>query len=289
MSDFLFLGGDLRMLYAARYLNKRFDCSIYGFDKEGVSLPLPVLSEPESCGTVILPLPTSTDGRHINGPYCSRELDFSLLEKVLAPGGTVFTGKSFPYLDEICQRNGFVQENYFAREELQLLNAVPTAEGALEIMLKELPVTVFGSRALITGFGRIGKVLARCLLALGAEPTVCARRCEQLAEAEILGCATVSLHDDESLEKLLPCFDAVVNTVPAPVFDRRRLARLRKDCLVIDLASKTGIEDMELAKAAGVNVVWALSLPGRTAPVTAGEIIGKTIENMLNERRDKNA
>ena len=275
------------MLYAARHLNKRYDCFVYGFDKGEIAPPVPVLREPAKYGSVILPLPASVDGRHISAPYCSEEIDFSFIEQVLEQGGTVFTAKSFPYLDEICRRNGFRQENYFAREELQLMNAVPTSEGALEIMLRELPVTLFGLSVLITGFGRIGKVLAGQLTALGAKVTVAARSCEQLAQAQIAGCDTVRLN--EELDKALQKADVILNNVPAPLFDRRRLMLLRKDCLIIDLASKTGIEDMELAQSVGANVVWALSLPGKTAPVTAGEIIGKTIENMLTERRDKNA
>jgi len=38
---------------------------------------------------------------------------------------------------------------------------------------------------------------------------------------------------------------------------------LKSDCLIVDLASKTGVEDAELAKKLGVNVIWALSIPGK--------------------------
>jgi dipicolinate synthase subunit A len=41
--------------------------------------------------------------------------------------------------------------------------------------------------------------------------------------------------------------------------------------------------DFEAAKALGIRVIWALSLPGRVAPVTAGVIIKDTITNMLSE------
>lgn len=287
MKNFLFLGGDLRMLYAARHLNKRYDCFVYGFDKGEITPPVAVLREPAKYSAVILPLPASLDGQHISAPYSSENIDLAFIGQVLEDGGTVFTSKDFPYLDQICEKHGYLQENYFGREELQLMNAVPTAEGALEIMMRELPVTIFGLSVLITGFGRIGKVLARQLTALGARVTVAARSCEQLAQAQIAGCETVKLGAE--LDGVLSVTDVILNTVPAPIFDRRRLMLLRKECLIIDLASKKSVEDMELAQSAGVNVVWALSLPGKTAPVTAGEIIGKTIENMLTERRDKNA
>lgn len=119
--------------------------------------------------------------------------------------------------------------------------------------------------------------MARMLMALGAKVSVYARREEQLAKAECIGCSAVT---EEALVGKLGEVDVIVNTVPATLFDRRRLMRIKKECLLIDLASKAGVEDMELAASVGVRVIWALSLPGRTAPVSAGRIIGKTIENM---------
>lgn len=35
--------------------------------------------------------------------------------------------------------------------------------------------------------------------------------------------------------------------------------------------------DFEAASALGVQVIWALSLPGKTAPVSAGKIVAQTI------------
>lgn len=279
MEKFLFLGGDLRMLYAAEYLNKEHSCFVYGFEN-AEEFPVPNVSEIIPCDCVVLPLPASSDGTHINMPYHKENLDLGVLVSAVKKGGTVFTGKSCTYLERLCEENQLKLKNYFSREELQIMNAVPTAEGALEILLAELPITVFGTDILITGFGRIGEVMAGMLKGLGANVTVAARRYEQLAKASVSGCGTV--HFDK-LNGTLAYYDAVINTVPAPVFDRKRLMMLKKDCLIIDLASKTGVEDMELAASVGVKVIWALSLPGRTAPVSAGRIIGKTVENMLRE------
>lgn len=277
MSSFIFLGGDLRMLYAAEYLNKSNVCFAYGFESSE-EFPVPAAGELIPCDCAVLPLPATTDGQHISMPYHSENPDFDIITKAVKPGGKVFTGKSCPYLERICCENDLQLFNYFEREELQLLNAVPTAEGALEIMLKELPVTVFGLNVLITGYGRIGEVMGRMLTALGAKVSVYARRSEQRAKAECMGCTAVS---GKALDRCLSDYDVIINTVPATVFDRKRLLLLKKDCLIIDLASKAGVEDLELAASVGVKVIWALSLPGRTAPVSAGRIIGKTIENMM--------
>ena len=64
------------------------------------------------------------------------------------------------------------------------------------------------------------------------------------------------------------------------------LREISKDALLIDLASKPGGVDFSLAKELGLNVVWALSLPGKCAPITSGEIIKNTITNILKEMEE---
>ena len=41
--------------------------------------------------------------------------------------------------------------------------------------------------------------------------------------------------------------------------------------------------DFEAAAELGVKAIWALSLPGKVAPVTSGKIIRDTIYNILTE------
>ena len=84
------------------------------------------------------------------------------------------------------------------------------------------------------------------------------------------------------MDDFLCGYDLVVNTVPSRVLGEERLARLRPGCLVIDLASKPGGVDMEAASRLGVPVVWALSLPGKVAPVTSGRIIRDTVYHILS-------
>ena len=268
MERFIFIGGDARMRYAAEYLNKERECAIQGSCNIGPNAPF---------DAAVLPLPIKPD------------FDLSLLDGAVKRGGCVFAGGSFPALEEYCANHELTLHNYLAREELQVMNAVPTAEGALEIMIRELDITLWGARALITGFGRIGEVMARMLTALGSRVTVCARRPEQLAKAEGMGCEAVTFSHE--LEELLPCFDVVINTVPAVVLDEKRLLLMKKGCLIIDLASKAGTAThahstyAQSAQAqTEAKIIHALSLPGKTAPITAGKIIGKTIENMIKEK-----
>lgn len=287
MNSFIFIGGDMRSIYAAQRLGKRYTCCAYGFDLPEQTADVHILREPTVCDCAVLPLPASLDGENINCPYRSETfmpIGFDILKKTVKKGGTVFTSKSFPLLEKICREEGFALVNYFEREELTVLNAVPTAEGALEIALRELPFTIHGSDVLITGFGRIGRVLARDFSALGARVSVASRKYSDIAWTRVYGCEPVSLIAAGEFEQKLKKADLIINTAPANIFDRKRLMLIRRDTVMIDLASKISVEDLSLAEDVGVKVIWARSLPGKTAPVTAGEIIADTLENILAER-----
>ena len=126
----------------------------------------------------------------------------------------------------------------YARDEaLALENAELTAEAALPPLLARLSCPLRGSRILILGFGRIGKRLAWKLHTLGAAVTVAARRPEALALARILGLQTEPL--GPQLQGLA-VYDAVVNTVPAPVICDVQLSAIRPDAALLELASLPG-------------------------------------------------
>ena len=144
-----------------------------------------------------------------------------------------------------------------------------------------MPITIHGARVLILGFGRVGRALAPRLQALGARVTVAARRYEAMAWAESMGLGAERLDD---LGAWLWGCDLVVNTIPALVLGERELTLIRQDCLILDLASKPGGVDYPAAERLGRRVVWALSLPGKTAPASAGAAIRDTVYHMLEER-----
>ena len=65
------------------------------------------------------------------------------------------------------------------------------------------------------------------------------------------------------------------------MLDKDNLENVRKDALVIDLASKPGGIDFEAAKDLKLNTIHALSLPGKYSPLSAAEYIYETIEHTL--------
>lgn len=179
------------------------------------------------------------------------------------------------------QYRSFIHWKSFLRTYLcPFANTVPTAEGAIQIALEEMPVTLHGSRVLVIGYGRLGRALAPRLAGLGAKVSVAARKYTALAWAEGFGFGTE--HTGE-LKGWLCGYDLIVNTVPALVLGEEELRELHPECVVIDLASLPGGVDYQAASTLGIKAIQALSLPGRVAPATAAIYLRNTICHILNE------
>ena len=145
-----------------------------------------------------------------------------------------------------------------------LENAALTAEGGVELLMRRADRQLAGMAVLVAGYGRIGSLLADKLAALDARVTVAARKAEARVSAEVRG------HNSVDINKLSDTFDAVLNTVPAPV--------LRGDfggAICIDLASAPG------GWADNTPVIKAPGLPGVYAPRTAADVMAAAIYRVM--------
>lgn len=280
------IGGDARQIFCASNLSGLgCETAIFGFDKYmgdvGFSTRCSDLeSAIKDSNAVILPLPCCTDGVNINAPLSSKPIDIESIYSTLSAGTIALCGKNCRKIKEMSEKYGIKTLDYYDREEFKIANAVPTAESALALAINEMPITVCKSTCLVMGYGRIGKVLCNMLKALGAKVYASARKCEDFAWIEANG--LIPIHT-KNIKSVLPECSLIFNTIPKTVLKDDLLKAVKKDTLIIDLASKPGGVDFEPAKKAGLNVIWALSLPGKTAPVSAGEILADTIINILDE------
>jgi dipicolinate synthase subunit A len=165
-------------------------------------------------------------------------------------------------------------------DELAIYNAVPTAEGVVQILIEKTPVTINGMRCAVTGYGKVGKALASTLKALGADVTVFARKEQDFAVAYT---SSIKAEDYSTLKQGLNNYDALINTVPAKIIDKDIMLHLKPDCLLIETASAPFGIDFQAAKELAFEVVKAGSLPGKVAPRSAGEIIGRSIIPIINK------
>ena len=284
------LGGDLRQMVTARSLAEEgYEVAVYAMDTYvgdwgGVTRATDLASAVGGADLVVLPLPVTQDGERLHCPLTRQTVLLSEVFDALTPGQQVVGGRITGEVAALASARGVDICDYLQREELAVANAVPTAEGALAIAMAEVPYTIHGARCLVLGYGRVAKALARTLSAVGASVTVAARKPEDLAWIDANGHTPLAFEVLLSASAVPLDYDIVFNTVPEQVVGAALLSRLPDDVLLLDLASAPGGIDREFAKAHGYHVIWALSLPGKTAPVTAGKIIGESIKRILRER-----
>lgn len=200
--------------------------------------------------------------------------------QTVRPGTVLLAGRPGAPLRRAAREANLPLADYFQRPELECLNAVPTAEGCLAMLLQIRQRTIWESDFLVLGYGRVGRAVARRLGLLGGHVTVAARSAEQRANAR---CAGHHAEPLSALAMLLPAYDTVINTIPAPILSRAMLQKLPPEALVLDLASRPGGTDFAAAAELGIRAEHALALPGKCAPRTAGTLIAQTVLAMIEE------
>ena len=238
------IGGDLRQLTLGQELKKEgFHVFLHGFDKYSGITGLDEEDDPDfslCSDIIILPVPVTFDGRSINSPYSEHPLSVEEFLEGINPSALLFGGQIKPNLQKALEEKSIKYCDYLLREELAIRNAVPTAEGAIKIAIEETPITLHGSRCLVLGYGRIGKILSRMLQGLGANVWVEARKYADLAMIEGHGYEPLPLC---ALKNFIDEFDIIFNTVPALILDEKLLRTVRPDTLIIDLSSRPGGAD----------------------------------------------
>ena len=278
------IGGDLRQIYLAKKLqkdkNEVFVCGFENFvDFDKLKLKSLKISDLISSSKyIILPVPASRNKKVINAPFSNS--DIVLSEKLFSnlKNKVVFAGIVSSLIEDV-KPSGLYIRDYYQREDFLIPNALLTAEGAVSIALKEYGKSIFSSRCLVVGFGRIGKILAKLLKNMGAKVTVSARSVKDISLAKISGFETTTVSKiNEKAD-----FDLIFNTVPALVLDAAVLSFLSSARMIIDLASAPGGTDKFAAEELGIKLIPALGIPGKCFPEAAGEIIADVIYKMIEE------
>lgn len=275
------LGGDARQVSAAEWLAAS-GCLVSGWGLCAEPAAVDMCGSPEAAvcnaDVLLLPIPLSRDRLQVNGTT----LAISALTALLRPGMTVLCGMPDGDWAHAAEQKGIRVIDYSRDEIFTIRNALPTAEGAVAIAMNEMRRTLFDSRVMVVGYGRIGKLLADLLIRMGARVTVAARKSTDLAVAALHGCQTwlisrTAENEGYTLSAPRERYHVIFNTVPSPLIGEPVLAALHRDTVLIDLASAPGGIDYDAAGRLGLKTVIALSLPGKVAPVTAGEIIGDCV------------
>ncbi|GKU82190.1 dipicolinate synthase subunit DpsA [Niallia sp. NCCP-28] len=231
--------------------------------------------------SILLPIPGVHDEGKIESTFSSETL--ILTKEMIAKTKkecVIYSGVITPYLQEIQHAANRKMIAIFARDDVAILNSIPTAEGALMLAIENTPFTIHQSNVMVLGFGRVGKTVARLFHSVGAHVSVCVRKKEAYARVMEMGMTPVWMN---SLPEAAENQTIFINTIPFSILTASILDHVNKDALIIDLASKPGGTDFAYAKKLGIKTLWSLGLPAKVAPKTAGEIIGNALAKLLVE------
>ena len=277
------VGGDMRQIYmAVKMADMGHEVAVCGFDEYKGDFGLctrcrnidDVINN--TCA-VILPIPVTNDGKNLFMPLS--QFKFSLDEIVEKIGNKtlVLGGRTEDVHNKF--REGII--DYFDKEELVIANAYLTAESAVSIAMQEMNLSLNDMNVLVMGYGRIGKCLCHLLKSMGANVYASARKETDFAWIRAYGYSPV---DTSKVCDVVSSCKLIFNTIPKLVLGENVLSCLPKDCFIIDLASKPGGIDFEAAKKCGLRTVWALGLPGKKLPESAGNTQAKVILDILEDK-----
>lgn len=281
------VGGDLRIVKLAIMLAKdNNEVYVFGLenaedlkDNDNIIQCDTIKKAIQNVDIVIGPIPFSSNGTTLNTPFSEKEITIREMMHVINAKVLIAGGIS-PEVYEMANDEYIEIIDIMKREELAVLNTIATAEGTIQLAIENTNKILHGSEVLILGFGRIGKVLARKLAGLSVRVTCAARKDEDLAWIQAYGHKATNIN---AIGENLKNFDIIINTVPHLILSEEKLQYVKKECLLIDLASNPGGIDKKAVKERNLKFVWALSLPGKVAPTTSAEFIKETIYNILKE------
>lgn len=283
---FSVVGGDMRQVHLMDILlDNGQEVKAIGFEgleNKRIKLYNSLTPDFFDCDVLFLPIPYKNKTGKLNIKQANMIISLEEIEECLeANKPWVVLGKADKEFEELARSKGLNFIDITQEESFAILNAIPTAEGAIQRAMEMTDITIHRSKVLVMGYGRIGKSLSRMLRGIGAEVTVEARKEEDLSWILENGYKPVHLKD---LETVLPDQDIIFNTIPHLILDKEKLTKINKRTVIIDVSSYPGGVDFDAAKELGIKTSLDLGLPGIVAPRTSAEIIYKIMMDYLQER-----
>lgn len=283
----LVIGGDERYLFAMQYLVEK-GASLYAIGFSKPSLPSSVKQIEwkqapwQRADAIILPIKEMDAEGNIKLNESEKVISLSENLLRLTPSHcTIITGTAPDFFKKTARNVGRQLIVLFDRDDVAIANSIPTAEATLQIAMEQTSETIHSSDVLVAGFGRIGITIAQLFQQVGANVTVAARKSSDLARIKAMKLKPVHMKD---LSAVVAEQNICINTVPHLLFTEEVISNMKRDTILIDVASHPGGVDFTAAKKTQITTQHALGLPGKYAPKSAGIIIGETIEELLTKK-----
>ena len=289
------LGGDFRNVELVKLLAKEKNIVYtYGLEKEIQKLEsdniiiCDDIKELQDTDIVITSIPLSKDNININMPLniYGKESKIDEALKVMN-NKLIFTGSVSSEILRKFKLYNIEILDIMKNEEFAVLNAIPTAEETIRIIIDNTKKVLHNANCLIMGYGRIGKVLAKKLNALSVKVECLVSDNIEKIWCRVEGYNYIEFENIKNKSDLLKKYDIIINTIPKIILTDE-LKEIRKDTLIIDLASKPYGIDRSIVKQENLNFIEALGLPGKSAPITVAENMYELIKNTILKRQKIN-
>ena len=227
---FAIIGGDLRYIRIAQLLaDEGFNIYSVGFDKSSelfgnIKISDSIKESIKNSKYIILPMPVMTNGSDkINSPFSDKLLSIDDVLSSLTSEKILFGGRFPKKIIEFAKSNDIKIYDYLECEELAVANAIPTAEGAIQIAMEELPITIDGCKSLTLGYGRVAKALCSRLSALCANNTIAVRSDKALEQIKNDSLKGIKL---DKISEIIGDMDIIFNTIPSLILDEKLLKKV---------------------------------------------------------------
>ncbi len=164
---------------------------------------------------------------------------------------------------KIASKTIYYLENSKVKEQ----NAILTAEGVVKEFIQHTSSSIYDVSVDIVGYGVCGSAIATILHNLGVDIRIIRRSCMETG----LFCP---------LSKWTGCKDVIINTAPDRIINIERLKSWNKVPLILDISNYTLFDDKEL-EMIPMHYYKLPNLPGRYAPISAGNIIAEYVRGIL--------
>lgn len=286
--DTAVIGGDKRTAYMALYLEEKgMSVVCYGLQETDAAMrtqndeAMTLRDAVESAAVVIGGVPFLKNKRLWGGAgFKEEDGDAEAFAEALREGQLFFAGVIPDEFRKKCENKGVICHDFMKEETIAVYNAIATAEGAVAEAVRNRETNLHGSRALVLGYGRCGRVLCDKLKGLNVHVTVCSRNGQELAWAGAMGLKTLEL---PMLKEKLPGFEYVFNTVPALILREEELKRVGRETLIVDIASGIGGVDYAAAAAIGIRALHCLGLPGKCAAKASAGCLARFVSGKLEQ------
>lgn len=222
---------------------------------------------------IVTGIPVSKDKEFLTGEYTNLKLKLNEFFLKLK-NNFLISGMIPEKYEKIIIENKNCMLDLLKDESYTIANAKITVEGIIKYLIENTKISIFNSKILVLGYGRIGKILCNVLKNF-SENIYCMPN--DVIEMELLKANAINVILNDNLEKFLEKFEIIINTVPKLILTEKKLNLTNKEVFILDVASKPGGIDRDFAEKNNINYLWKLGIPAEISPVACAQKIKEMI------------